>query len=200
MKNINQFSRLSLIAIALFLLSSCNNTGKQATSSTTTTSAVSAGSRIAYVNIDTLEANYDYLKSKKQEFKSKQERMESELERSAKQMEDDAAQVQSKAQAGTLSEAEYKAAQKRIGQMQQSLVTRKQALTDELMKDQEEFNKTLKSQLDSFLEQYNKEKHYDYILSYGTSGSILFANKQLDITNDVIKGMNTMHAEATKKK
>jgi outer membrane protein len=32
---------------------------------------------------------------------------------------------------------------------------------------------------------------YDYILSYSKDGSILFADKTLDITQDIIKGMNS---------
>ncbi len=42
--------------------------------------------KIAYVNIDTLEANYEFLKAKREQFKTRQEQMEGELERSYQQM------------------------------------------------------------------------------------------------------------------
>lgn len=157
--------------------------------------------RIAYVNIDTLEAKYEVLKTKRDEFKRRQEQMESELQRSYAQMQSDATEVQKKAQANTLTQAEYEAAQKRLGQMQQSLESRKQSLTEQLMKEQDDFNKNLKSSLDSFLEEYNKTKHFDYVMSYSGSGSaLLYVNKQLDITKDVVDGMNEMAKNTGNKK
>ncbi len=109
--------------------------------------------------------------------------------------------MQKKAQANTLTQTEYEAAEKRLMQMRQSLETRKQSLSDQLMKEQEDFNKDLKTRLNSFIEEYNKSHHYDYILSYSDGGSsILYANKQFDITKDVVDGMNaTSKNEGDKK-
>jgi outer membrane protein len=146
--------------------------------------------RIAYINIDTLEAHYEYLKVKKEEFNKRQEGMKAELQNSAEQMQQDIDNVKRQAKAGTLTEAQYQAAERRISQMQQSLQTREAALTDQLVKEQQAFNTDLKNRLDKFLEEYNKDKGYDYILSYSNEGHILYANKNLDITPDVVKGMN----------
>jgi len=195
MKNISSFFS-SLALTAVIVVSACNtpNTkGTPATGSIPLTQAQEngVGVKIAYVNIDTLEAKYEMLKAKREEFKTRQEQMENELQRSFDQMNSDAEEVNKKAQANTLTQVEYEAAQKRLGQMQRSLQTRKQSLTDQLMKEQEDFNKDLKTRLDAFLEEYNKTKHYDYILSYSYSGSpLLYVNKQLEITKDVVDGMN----------
>ena len=149
------------------------------------------GAKLAYVNIDSLEMHYELLKAKREEFKRRQSQMESELQRSAQQMQSDIEEVQKKAQANSLTQTEYETAQKRIGQMQQSLENRKQSMTEQLMKEQEDFNKDLKTRLDALLEEYNKTHHFDFILSYSGSGSsLLYANKALDITKDVIDGMN----------
>lgn len=165
-------------------------------------SGVAGGSgKIAYVDIDSLEANYEYLKVKKEEFTRRQNSMKQELQNSAAQMQRDIQDIQRKAKAGTLTEAEYQGAERRIGQMQQSLQTREAALTDQLLREQEEFNKDLQSRLDAFLTEYNKDKGYDYILSYGVGGSILYKNPALNITAEVIKGMNeTNKVDTTKKK
>jgi outer membrane protein len=163
---------------------------------------VNGEGRIAYVNIDTLEAHYEYLKNKKDQFKKRQQDVDAELQRSAQQIQNDYMNVQKKAQNNTLTQSEYEAAEKRLTQMQQSLETRKQVLTEQLLKEQDDFNKDLQQRLDKFLEGYNKDKHYDYILSYSQGGSILFTNKDLDITNDVIKGMNStvsQNSDTTKK-
>lgn len=166
-----------------------------------------AGSgRIAYVNIDTLEAHYEYLKNKKDDFNKRQASIESELQGSAQKMQNDYVALQQKAQAGSLTQAEGEAAQKRLMQMQQSLETRRQAVTEQLLKERDNFNTEIQKNLDSFLTEYNKDKGYDYILSYSKGNVIMYADKRLDITEDVIKGMNEMSgkkgskADSTSKK
>ena len=150
----------------------------------------SGGCTIAYVNIDSLEANYEYLKSERLKFQQRQDGMKAELERSAQQMRNDYAAAQRKMQAGTMTQAEAQATEKHLMQMQESLKTREDALSVQLMKEQEAFNTKLQDQLDKVLAEYNKDKKYDYILSYAKGGSIMFANKALDITADVLRAMN----------
>ena len=193
MKNISFLSALAIVAV--FVLLGCTNPNTKNNTASTgnvpVSPAAGGNNKIAYVNLDTLEANYELLKSKRDDFKHRQEQMESELQRSYQQMQSDADEVQKKAQANNLTQSEYETAQKRLMQMQQSLETRKQSLTDQLVKEQDDFNKDLKTRLDAFLEEYNKTRHYDYILSYSAAGSsILYVNKQLDITKDVVDGMN----------
>ena len=195
MKNISVVLGSLSVVGALFFLGSCNNQPKAApASSATTTADASSGSnsgKVAWVNIDTLEAKYEFLKKNQDDFKAKQEQMEGELQRSYAQMQADAEEVQKKAQANNLTQTEYENARKRLDQMQKSLETRRQALTDELLKQKEDFSKKLKGKLDAFLEDYNKTKHYDYILSYSSAGSpILYKNNALEITKEVIDGMN----------
>lgn len=160
--------------------------------------------RIAYVDIDTFEANYEYLKQKREEFNKRQETMQGELERSAQQYQNNVEAFQRKIQSGNISQAEGEATQKQLLQMQQSLRLREQALTEQLLKEKDAFNQKLHDELNSFLKDYNKDRKYDFILSYSELGSqILLTNKQLDITQDVIRGMNQRSAKSsdtTKKK
>lgn len=203
MKNLSSvFSTLALIGVIILFILHFSGNKKGAAVVSESKVPANTTTMIAYVDIDSLESNSNYIKIKKDEFKKHQDAMNAELARAEQQMEADAADVQSKAQAGTLTKTDYEAAQKRLGQMQQSYVTRKQALTEQLLKEQDDFNKDLKARLDSFLVDYNKDKHYDYILSYGAGGTVLYGNQALNITQDVIKGMNERanSASATKTK
>jgi outer membrane protein len=189
MKNLSLI--LSIVAVAgvgaLFFMQ--NGGAKQAAAPAPV--HATGGATIAYVNIDSLESKYELLKSKREEFRKKQSQMESELQRSYGQMQNDANEVQKKMQNNTLTQSEYEAAQKRLMQMQQTLESRKESLTQQLMKEQEEFNIDLKKRLDSFLAEYNKTHQFDFIMSYSGSGSaILYGNPARDITNDVVDGMN----------
>lgn len=185
-------SALSFIGVlVLFGLHFSSKPGNSKTSAAGTAQAGAApAGRIAYVNVDTLESHYEYLKTKKDEFTKRQSAMEGELQRSAQQLQSQAAAFQQKAQSGGYTQSEGEAQQKRLLQMQQSLETRRQALTEQFLKEQDAFNKEIHDRLDKFLEEYNKDKHYDFILSYTPGSNIMYADKRLDITEEVIKGMN----------
>ncbi|MBL7764682.1 MAG: OmpH family outer membrane protein [Chitinophagaceae bacterium] len=158
-----------------------DSTGKEITLSAT---------RIAYVDIDTLEAHYDYFKKKKSEFEARQKNIDGELERMANALQNEYIALQKKAQKGELSQSEGEAAQQKLMQKQQDLEIKRQSMGNKYLKDQEDFNKEIHDNLHAYIEKYNEEKGYDYILSYSKDGSILFANQDLDITNDIVKGMN----------
>ena len=206
MKNTSTvLSGLALLGvIILFILHFSGGKGKSGAHTATNSTTAAGGFKIAYVNIDTFESHYEYLKAKRDEFNKRQEGMQSELERSAQQYQNNVEAFQRKVQGGSISQSEGEATQKQLLQMQQSLRLREQSLTEQLVKEKDAFNKKLHDELNSFLEDYNKDKNYSYILSYSEIGSqILLANKDLDITQDVIEGMNERAknmTDSTKKK
>ncbi len=202
MKNLSVIlSALALIGvIVLFGMQMSGSDNKEKETTTTKEESTSSG-KIAYINIDSLEANYEYLKEKQKELEARQESMANELKRSQQKFQEDYVAVQRKAQAGTLTQAEYEAAEKRLRQMSQSLESSEARLTKELMKEQEEFNKDLKKRLDDYLSDYNEDKGYDFILSYSSLiNNILLADSALEITEDIIKGMNEEYAKENKEK
>lgn len=150
-----------------------------------------SGVKIAYVDIDTLEANYDYFKKKKAEFEIRQKNIDAELERMANTLQNEYIALQKKAQNGELSQSEGEAAQQRLMQKQNELENKRSTLGNKYLKDQEDFNKEIHDNLHEYIKEYNEEMGYDYILSYSKDGSILYANDALDITRDVIEGMNS---------
>lgn len=198
MKNLKiKLSLVALSSIAL-LQTACNNSDKKVTSTTntvTTEANTQAGKlpfegRIAHVNIDSFDHHYEYLKGKREAFEKKQKAIEDELIRTEQALQNEANALGKRAQAGTLTQAEGESAQKRLMQQGEALEKKRQNYTQQLMKEQQTFNEELQKELRTFLDEYNSDKGYDYILSYSEGGSILLSNKSLDITQDVIDGMN----------
>lgn len=174
--------------IALTINTSCKNETSKPASANSGTSA--ATGKIAYVNVDTLQEKYAYWKTEATALAAEQSSLESELQRSAQQLQNDYAAFQQKAQSGNISEAEGKATQQRLAQMQQSLETRRATMSEQLQAKQVAFSEKLQKNIDEFLAIYNKDNKYDFIFSYTKSGQILYANSALDITEDVLKGLN----------
>ena len=191
----------SLSLIGALVLGCNTNHNKDAASSPVAAPGPVTG-KFAYVNIDSFESKYDLLKAKQEEFKKRQDEMDNELQLSYKQMQDYASKVQGKVQSNSITQSEYQEAEQKLMQQQKSLEARRQSLTDELLKAKDDFNKELKSRLDAFLATYNKDKNFDFIFTYTSSGGspLLYANRSLDITKDVVEGMNAAAKNDDKKK
>lgn len=205
MKNLSTvFSGLALAGVIVLFVLHFSANKPMKTNNAAAIQANGANAKIAYVDIDTFEANYEYLKAKREEFNKRQTGMQNELERSAQQFQNRVNDFQRKVQSNSITQAEGEATQKQLTQMQQSLQLREQALTEQLLKEKDAFNQKLHDDLNTFLEEYNKDKGFDYIFSYSEIGSqILLANKSLNITQDVIEGMNKRaenKSDTTKKK
>ncbi len=193
----NQFLVLSLITIFIStIMISCDNKNTNAKKTKTTKKSISTDqnitttSRIAYVDIDTLEANYDYFVKKKAEFENRQKKIDAELESLANSIQQEYVSFQKKAQSGSVSEEEGMQKQKELMKKQENLELKKQNLGVSFLKAQEAFNKEIKDKLYEVIEEYNSDNKYDFVLSYQKDGAMLYANPELDITKEILKSIN----------
>jgi outer membrane protein len=150
--------------------------------------ADSAGIRIAFINIDTLESRYDLFSQKKKELTDKQKQAEALFEKKSKAFQDDYATAQK--EAASMTEAQMKLTEEKLQAKQEELQQLQDALQSDFQNQLDQFNKQLKDSLDSFLKDYNADKRYTYVLSMIDGGQILYASPQVDITQDAIIGLN----------
>lgn len=185
----------SLALIGVIILFGMKLSGNKAPETNTTDNSGGNSLKVAYVDFDTLQYKDAHFNKRRDELEAKKKKMTEELERSQKKMQDDYVALQRKAQAGTLTQAEAEAGDKKLMQMQKSLQTREAAMTEELYKEQEQFLEEWQNKVDSFLADYNKDKKYDYILGYSkTVKTIMYAKEMYNITNEVVDGINKMNA------
>ena len=86
-------------------------------------------------------------------------------------------------------ERKLERAQNQLAKEQQDLAELDQRLTNELAIENAKLNEELRDSIQAFLKVYNKTKKYDYIFSR-QGDNILLANKQFDITDEVVAGLN----------
>lgn len=55
----------------------------------------------------------------------------------------------------------------------------------------------IKSKIETFLKEYNKSKHYSYIVSY-EQGLFYYKDTAYNITADVVKGLNEFYKSGKK--
>ena len=143
---------------------------------------------IAYINTDTLLEHYDFFVKTKKELKSEEEANSTSLNAQANALQHEYEDAQAKVANMTASQAQ--ATQENLQRKQQSLMQRKEELQDAYGKKLQDMNDKLANQIHDYLKTYNKEKQFDYILGYQKGSGILFAKDELDVTPEVLKGMN----------
>ncbi|MBS0026677.1 OmpH family outer membrane protein [Chitinophaga sp. 22321] len=191
-----------LAALAAGLLISCQ--GKQAGNNTpaatsgASNSTPAAGSfKIAYVDLDSLEAHFEYFKEKRALLEQKQQQMDNQLKGKARALQSEYEDLQRKA--STLTQEQGESAQRSLMSKQQQLEQEAQNLRASYTEQETKFNEELQKRLDDFLKSYNADKRFAYIFSYrSTASNILYKDPAYDVTPDVIKGMNENGAAASK--
>jgi outer membrane protein len=155
---------------------------------TDSNTVVGNGSLTVYVNGDSLLEKYEYFKKAKKDFEVKSTRTENEIKSRQSSLEREFAAYQQTAGAMT---AEQRAkAEEALLRKEQSL---RQYSEDAAMKFQEEqnkFNEELFDKVAAFLKDYCKDKNYKIVLNYTKGTTILYADESLDITEEVLAGLN----------
>jgi len=188
-----------LVVLATGLFVACQQGGKNANTNTTATPATTTsstkaaddGPRIAYVDLDSVEARYEYFKAKKSELEKRQQAIDNELKANVRALQNEAADFQRRANANQLTQAEGETAQRTLMEKQQQLEAKRQNLSQQYMEQEAKFNEDLQKRLDDFLKTFNADKKYSFIFSYRAGASnILYKDESLDITAPVIEGLN----------
>ncbi len=146
---------------------------------------------IYYINTDSLWNNYEFVKNEIEQLQREKSKAESQIEAKARQLENDAMDYQQKVQSGMISMDDARKKEAELMERQQKLYElREQLATDLLVKEQDK-NDMLQKAISEYIKRFNSGKNFSYVLGYSQGGGILFANDSLDITNDIIEGLNS---------
>jgi len=153
---------------------------------------------LAYVELDSLNEKITFIKEKRQELEAEMKRIELEQENGYRGLQ---AQKENFLKKGaSITQEEAQNFQNSLMDQQQKIDTRKQQLSQDLNQKSFGIMEGIQKKLKDFLADYNKDKKYMYIFTTGTGlDYMVFKDSTLNITNDVIKGMNEkMKAETNK--
>lgn len=144
---------------------------------------------IVFVNSDTLLNNYDYYKAVKAKLQNLSQQAQAEIAAKGQAFQKEVAAYQKGASALNL--AQRTATEKRLAAKQQSLQALSQNTATQLQEEQENQNSKLYDKLAAYLKTYCKTKGYKLVLTYSkASPSMLYGDDSLDVTKDVLVGLN----------
>jgi len=191
-----------MIAVALVcMVSACNKQGaKMDEQPAEQPERGSVGMRIAYVEVDSLMTQFEFAKEKSRELEKKSNNARNTLTQKGNQLQAAANNFQQKLQNnGFTSREQAESVQNALQRQQNDLAALQARLENELAQETQKFNIALRDSLNNFLSLYNKDKKYDLILAK-SGDNILLGKKELDITQDVVNGLNKRYKGVAAKK
>jgi len=197
-----KFTLVALWAVAVVgLLSNCksNNSGNATKDANQSNTQISSTFSAAWVNVDTLINNYDMYFDMQKELEESGRKSEAELTTKSRDFEREATDFQNKVQKGLVTRSQAEQLQQGLAAKEQELYRLRDELRAKIADEQQVKLRLIQVSITDFLTEYNKTKGYHVILSSTFGGPLLYGHPSLDITQDVLKGLNEKYSSVKNK-
>lgn len=155
-----------------------------------TTSYKTGQFRIAYFELDSVTNSFAMVKDMKDQLSQQEESINNEFNRLQKMYNDKLAHYQGQAEHMTQVQSEN--ANKDMLQLQETIRNKKQELDQRYQNTYMQKMQEVRTRVQEFLKEYNKDKGYSYIFGY-EPGFIYYRDTIYNITNDLIRGLNEQY-------
>jgi outer membrane protein len=144
--------------------------------------------KIAYIKSDTVLKYYDYFKEMKTVYEAKNNRLNQDLQNRGQSLQNDIAAYQRNV--GNLTIGQAKAVEEDLGKKQQNFRLYQQSVEQEVLNDQTKLQGELYGKITTFLKKYAEGSGLEVVLKYDQTSDVLFGTPGIDVSQDVIKGLN----------
>jgi outer membrane protein len=153
--------------------------------------------KIAYINSDSVLKYYEFFNVNKEKLEAKGKKLDQDFRNRAQSLQNDIGAYQRNV--GTMTIGQAKAVEEDLGKKQQNLQLYQRSLEQEIMADQAKMNEELYAKITDYLKQYGEQKGLQIVFKYDPSSDLLYGGKTIDITQEVIKGLNEAFKAETAK-
>lgn len=144
--------------------------------------------RIAYINADSVLTHYEYYKVNRDKLEAKSKKLDADLNSRAQGLQREITSYQNTA--GNLTRGQAMAVEEDLTKKQQNLRVYQERLAQELAIEENKFNKELYDRITAYLKEYGTQKGIHAVLKFDLTSDLLYAGDAIDITKDVIVGLN----------
>ncbi|MBL7839197.1 MAG: OmpH family outer membrane protein [Cyclobacteriaceae bacterium] len=146
-------------------------------------------SRIVYVDALTLVSNYQGMKDAKVELERKISTYQANLD--TLKLELDAKTSEYEANKSKLTLGEKKLSEDLILVKQEQFENYQQIIQNNIQNENIKITQDVLNQINAYVKRYGEEKNFDLILASTQYGNIIYGVADLDITNTILKGLNS---------
>lgn len=186
-------SIISLIAVSVFGILSLTKEGDKpaaANADGEATAAAACKGDIVYVDLDRILMEYDMANDLRSVVETKVQNIQAEINRRGKKLEEDVQKFQEKIDKGLMTRSVAEAQGAKLQQQEvefNNYAAQKQA---EIQEEQVVMMNQLGDAIKTYLDKFNEDKQYAMILTNSGGAPVITADASLDITDDVLNGLN----------
>lgn len=197
-KTIKFLSALAICAATV----SCNEqkTTETVTKQADSTVYVAAQGAIVYVDLDVILARYDMANELSSVVETKVQNIQAEVTRRGKKLESAAKDFQEKMEKGLMTRSAAEVQAQKLQQQETEFNTYAAQKQQEIQEEQMVMMNQIGDAIKTYIEKYNAEKQYAMILTSQGGAPVITADPSLNITEDVIAGLNAEYIANKNKK
>jgi outer membrane protein len=155
-----------------------------------------SASAVVFVNSDSLVNNYEYFKAVRVKLQDLSQKAQAEIAVKGQAFQKEVAVYQKTA--SSLTPVQKATTEKRLAKKQQDLEALGQNTQRQLQEQSAEENSKLYDRIAAYLKNYTKLKGYKIVLTYSkASPSMLYGDESLDVTKEVLVGLNDEYKKET---
>jgi outer membrane protein len=180
------------------------NSGKTVTKSQNKTeqtdpmdSAAQGACRIAYFEMDSVASNFEKAKEMQNELEKKEDKMNAEMNRLQNLYQQKYVNFQQ--HGATMTSSQLDAARNELGQLDQTIKDTKASMDQDYKTYYVQTQQEILSMIRKFCSEYNKDKRYAIIIS-NEPGLVFYKDSTMDITRDLLEGLNKMYGKKKSEK
>ena len=202
MKNTSLFlSLLSLAAVVALGIISVTKDGKKAEAPAEGEAAVAAeAGAIVYIDLDKILTEYDMANDLRSVVETKVQNIQAEINRRGQKLEKQVAEYQEKIQKGLMTRSVAEVQGQKLQQEELDFNNYAAQKQQEIQEEQVVMMNQLGDAIQTFITKYNEEKQYAMILTNSGGAPVITADASLDITEDVLAGLNEEYIKTKNQK
>lgn len=185
-------SVISLVAVVVFGILALTKDGRQSETSVEGESTETAADKgaIVYVDLDRILTEYDMANDLRSVVETKVQNIQAEVNRRGKKLENDVMDFQNKIDKGLMTRSVAEAQGQKLQQQEAEFNNYAAQKQQEIQEEQVVMMNQLGDAIQTYLKKYNEEKQYAMILTNSGGSPVITADEALDITDDVLVGLN----------
>ncbi len=186
-------SVISLVAVVVFGILFLTKDGKKADNVTEGEAAEAVAAEkgaIVYVDLDRILTEYDMANDLRSVVETKVQNIQAEVNRRGQKLEKDITDYQEKMQKGLMTRSVAEVQSQKLQEQEIEFNNYANQKQQEIQEEQVVMMNQLGDAIQTFLTKYNEEKQYAMILTNSGGAPVITADASLDITDDVLAGLN----------
>ena len=195
-------SIISLVAVAVFgilFFTTGKSDGKGAVETEESGVAAQKGD-IVYIDLDRILMEYDMANDLRSVVETKVQNIQAEINRRGKKLETDVKSFQEKIDKGLMTRSVAEVQSQKLQQQEAEFNNYAAQKQQEIQEEQVVMMNQLGDAIQTYLEKYNAEKQYAMILTNQGGAPVIAADASLNITEEVLAGLNEEYVKNKNKK